>query len=55
VTPSGSRVSLEPVVALVFELVEAPGAAAPCEPVPISLHAPSAAAAASAIVAIAIF
>jgi hypothetical protein len=47
-------VPVVPVVALVFGLFEAPGDAASCEP-PISLHAPSAAAAASAIVAIAIF
>jgi hypothetical protein len=55
VAPSGNRVALEPVVALVLELVEAPGDAAPAELVPISLHAPSAAVAASAIVDIAIF
>jgi hypothetical protein len=53
--PSGNRVALEPVVALVFELDEAPGDAALGELVPMSLHAPRAAAAASAIVAIAIF
>jgi hypothetical protein len=55
VAPSGNRVALEPVVALVFELVEAPGDAAPAELVPMSLHAPSAAAAAIAVAAIAIF
>jgi hypothetical protein len=48
-------VALEPVVALLFELVEAPGEAALGELVPMSLQAPSATAAASAIVTIAIF
>ena len=55
VAPSGNRSAPEPVVALVFELLEAPGDAALGELIPMSLHAPSAAAAASAIVAIAIF
>jgi hypothetical protein len=55
VAPSGNRSALEPVVALAFELVEAPGDAALGELVPMSLHAPSAAAAASATVASAIF
>ena len=53
--PSGNRVALEPAVALLFELVEAPGEAALGELVPMSLQAPTATAAASAIVAIAIF
>jgi hypothetical protein len=52
---SGVRVAPEPVVALAFGLFEAPGEAAPCdESIPISLHAPSAAAAVSAIVAVVI-
>jgi len=55
VAPSGNGVALEPAVALLFELVEAPGEAALGELVPMSLQAPSATAAASAIVAIAIF
>jgi hypothetical protein len=55
VAPLGDGVALVPVVALAFELVEAPGDVALGELVPMSLHAPSAAAAASAIVGIAIF